>query len=113
MTTVTANEYSVLRAILTNDFADGHAAPGKEVWFDCLDNCKEALTLSGHALAGVCGTLTQKGLVNSYGRGRDGVISLTDAGYLLASTDAERESHRQDLLASSFAAEQARLSWNA
>lgn len=91
MTQVTNNERSVLRAILTNDYAAGNGAIPETfvrrdwVWSNCVDCARETPLVEGKALSGVCGSLAQKGLVETDGNtGREACICLTEEGYRVA-----------------------------
>jgi hypothetical protein len=91
--TVTANELSVLRSLLTNDFTEHNGAIPAEygnasdwwVWSNCVDCGRERPLVSGSSLSGVTGSLGNKGLVEADGqKGRDACIRLTAAGFAVA-----------------------------
>lgn len=87
----TANENAVLKAILRNYFTSingGDPANYQEasdwVLSDCINDSDFPSGITSRALAGVCGSLATKGLVETNGSGREACIRLTVAGYEIA-----------------------------
>ena len=86
--TVTANEYAVLRAIRRNYFTATNGgepasfnAAESTIWANAIDDSAEPCDLPGPTLSGVCGSLARKGLIRSWGHGRDASIALTAEGF--------------------------------
>lgn len=80
MTTLTANETSVLASIAFNNFGDG---PGTDIWADCINDSSRPSSLTGVQLSGTVSSLKQKGLIHCSGSGRDAYIRMTADGIAL------------------------------
>lgn len=86
---ITENEAKVLRAIATNCFnclnygiPTCYEEANNDVWSDCIDDAKIPSGLAPRSIAGVCGSLARKGLVESYDWGKnENVIHMTQAGF--------------------------------
>ena len=86
---ITENEAKVLRAIATNCFnclnygiPTCYEEANNDVWSDCIDDAKIPSGLAPRSIAGVCGSLARKGLVQSSNwDDSDNVIRMTEAGF--------------------------------
>lgn len=86
---LTLSEAKVLRAIATNCFnclnygiPTCYEEANNDVWSDCIDDAKIPSGLAPRSIAGVCGSLARKGLVESYDWGKnENVIHMTQAGF--------------------------------
>lgn len=86
---ITLSEAKVLRAIATNCFnclnygiPASYEEASNDVWSDCIDDAKIPSGLAPRSIAGVCGSLARKGLVQSSAwDDSDNVIRMTEAGF--------------------------------
>lgn len=86
---ITENEAKVLRAIATNCFnvlnygiPTSYEEAHNDVWSDCIDDAKIPSGLAPRSIAGVCGSLARKKLIeSSEWDDSDNVIRMTEAGF--------------------------------
>jgi len=90
MATMTDLELKAMHALVHNLFTSANGGTptryedcGDELWSNCLGqtSLKPSEELPPKQMAALCGTLAQKGLVVSGGKGRDAWIRVTRAGY--------------------------------
>lgn len=94
MTTLTSNEYSVLKAIDTSEYGEYLQ---DDVWTWSAADYAEP---SGKAFSGTVSSLVQKGLVYVSGYGEDATIGMRDAGvdaYVAAAQAAGDALNKRDM----------------
>ena len=92
---ITSNEAAVLRAIATNCFnvlnygiPTCYEEANNEIWADLINDAEFPSGIEGKALSGVCGSLSKKGLIQSFAgfEAGESTIMMTREGF-----DAYRE----------------------
>lgn len=76
---LTSNEVMMLANIARNEMNQG-GEPTDPVWADSLDKGPHGEFIPRAGFGGIISSLVKKGLVCSWGSGRDAVVQLTDAG---------------------------------
>lgn len=72
---LTEKEVELIRGMLTDDYSDGTVDCSPWSW---------SVVDGSHSRAGVLSSLQAKGLVNTWGKGRDAVCAFTDEGKVVA-----------------------------
>lgn len=80
MSNLTNNEITMLCMIATSEYCNNGSPPTMAsectpVWSNCLRG------LPSTSIPGVISSLSKKGLVACYGRGKDATVELTSAGF--------------------------------
>jgi hypothetical protein len=75
--TVTENEFNMIMNIAENNFSN---QPGDTIWANSLADGPNGEFINKLSFPGIISSLSKKGLVKTWGRGKDACVKLTEAG---------------------------------